>query len=647
MERRRPMLQTASERRAPIPEPAGAAPPAPELGGQEAAPGGRIQFGIRGRQVVTVALAALAVALATSVVSAAILARTKLANAREQAELIALLLYHQSSQVIRQHAPEDLRSALAGSESLRSLADAVVGYSPTLLHVAIVDDRGTFVFHSDPLQQGRHPPLAPSLVQLSEQHPVAQVWALARPQGAIVLDLPFAVDPRAPSFSVQVAVSALLLRRDLLTGVFTNALLATVVVLIAFLGSFGLAQRMLAPYEMLRRQLARLDLGRDQPPLDLRTEADVGRVAEFFDSLSRRLATDHAAREGLSLNALLAGLDDAVIVLGAGGAILSLNDSARKILGVRDNPSEMHLEDLLPPSHPFRIAVREILEQRRPGTMRSVALMVRGERVEYLLTTHLLGEEHRLRGVLLTARDQRQLTRLASQLSYAQKLAALGRLTSGVAHQIKNPLNAMAVHVGLLRKRIGSSAPESRRYLDVLDEELRRLDRVVKGFLDFSRPEEVTLQPVELGEVLRGVVSQTLPRAEASRVHVDLRVRPDLPPVIGNPDLLAQVFANLMTNAREAMPDGGQLRLGADLASDGRIEVSVEDTGVGISPEALLKVYDLYFTTKPDGTGVGLSVVYRIVQLHGGEVQIESEPGRGTRVAVRLPSAAVSGSLEA
>lgn len=592
-------------------------------------------MGLRIRQIAALAIVAAAVAAATSLVSAAVLARTMVTNAHNGAELIGRSLYHQASRVIRQHAMVELRAALAEDAGLRSYADAIIGYSTTVLYVAITDADGVVIFHSDPELQDTRLPQTLSLREFSERTALGQLWALNRAKGGLSIDLPFGVEDDSPYGSVQVAVSGLLLKGSLQSAVMVNTAMATAVVLLAFVVSFFLANRLLAPLAALREQLARIDVGADQPSLDLRTTADVDRIAEFFGSLSERLRQHPQDEPSLSLNTLVTGMNDAVVVLGADCTVLTMNDPAGRLFDPRVAVRGRRLETLLPADHPMRQLVHETLERGASEFIGPVPVFDGSETADYMLNANLLSESDHTSGVLVIARDLQRLSRLASQLSYAQKLASLGRLSSGVAHELRNPLNAMTMHLAILRKKMAAGSPDAGRHVAVLEEELGRLDRVVKGFLEFSRPEEIRLQRLDLEEVLEVSVNRMRPRADEQGIEVNVRYDPELPPIIGNFQLLEQAFVNLLTNSCEAMPDGGRIDVSTS-RSNGQIVLEIEDSGCGIPQELLPKVFDLYVTTKQDGSGVGLSVVYRIVQLHGGEVQIDSEPGRGTRATISL-----------
>jgi PAS domain S-box-containing protein len=595
--------------------------------------------GFRGKQIATLTLVAATVALATSVVNLAALVRLTVDETRSRAELLAENLYHQASRVIRQHGREGIEDALSADPSLASYAEGVVGYSPTIMYVAITGRTDTAIVHSNAAASGDPVPRAPSLTEFAEENPFSQLWALARGHRVLEVSVPFEVDGK-PFGAVRVAISTLLLREELAGAIVRNVLLATGTVLLAFVASFYLANRLLAPIEMLRRELGRIDPGEGEPPLDLRNEADVSRVAEFFASMSRRLADERNVRESESgwLSTMLGGLSDAVVVVNEKGGVLSLNRPAEKLLGRRREELEGGaLSDLVPRDHPLARIVKRALSSGESVGPTNVRIEDSGRRTVYALSAQVLRDASGISGVMVSARDMDKLSRLGSHLSYSQKLAALGKLTSGVAHEIKNPLNAMVIHVALLREKLARTGPpEAQASLDTLEQEIRRLDRVIQGFLKFTRPEDLQLTSVTLSELLEEVVRLVSAEAEAGGIVIATDVSTALPPVYGDRELLQQAFVNLMRNAMEAMPQGGRLELSARQTEES-VEIAVADTGVGIDPELIDRIFDLYVTTKSKGSGIGLSVVYRIVQLHGGEITVESRKGEGARFLVRLP----------
>ncbi|MCU1338941.1 MAG: hypothetical protein JWO19_4522 [Bryobacterales bacterium] len=252
---------------------------------------------------------------------------------------------------------------------------------------------------------------------------------------------------------------------------------------------------------------------------------------------------------------------------------------------------------------------------------------------------NLLGQQYR--GAREDASELRHnvdllLQRMASQLDVATRLAAISRLTGGVAHEIKNPLNAIALRLELLRARLGDPDPELSAEIDILSREVLRLDRVVKTFLDFSRPLDVHLQDIELGVLASEVTEFITPQARLSNVVVDFSAPTEPAPMRGDSDLLKQAVLNLVTNAMDAMPNGGQMRVRVEKRGD-KLILEVSDTGSGIPPELRDKVFQLYFTTKPKGSGIGLAMTYRAVQLHNGTISFTSEAESGTTFRLEFP----------
>jgi signal transduction histidine kinase len=239
-------------------------------------------------------------------------------------------------------------------------------------------------------------------------------------------------------------------------------------------------------------------------------------------------------------------------------------------------------------------------------------------------------------GSLVTLRDASTRARLEDQLDITAKLAALGRLTSGVAHEVKNPLNAMVLQLEILKSKLQEQGEHVKPQLDILGEEIRRLDRVVKTFLDFNRPLELRPAETDLESLIREVFTLAEPHARQNSVRLLLQADGALPRLLLDRDLMKQALLNLVLNGCQAMPAGGELRVTPHTLPH-CVELEIADQGVGIPPEARQKIFLLYFTTKPGGSGVGLAMVYRIIQLHNGSIDFTSEVSRGTTFRISLP----------
>jgi signal transduction histidine kinase/CheY-like chemotaxis protein len=219
----------------------------------------------------------------------------------------------------------------------------------------------------------------------------------------------------------------------------------------------------------------------------------------------------------------------------------------------------------------------------------------------------------------------------------SERLAAVGTMAAGLAHEVRNPLNSASLQLTLLERRLGrgEDAAAVLPVAHIIKGEIDRLDRLVRDFLAFSQPRPLEAKPVTVPPLLEGVVALIRPVAEAARVEIAVEVAPDVPAIAGDVERLKQVLHNLTRNALEAMQEGGgRLTLRARQAADG-VELDVEDDGPGFSED--LPVFDAFFTTKEQGTGLGLPLVHRIVSDHGGTIRVESRPGR-TCFTLRLPA---------
>ena len=223
----------------------------------------------------------------------------------------------------------------------------------------------------------------------------------------------------------------------------------------------------------------------------------------------------------------------------------------------------------------------------------------------------------------------------------SRRIAMVGRLTAGVAHEMKNPLNAMTIHLELLKQKLAAGKPAA-THVEIIEQEIRRLDDRIQGFLKFVRPEEVSFAAVALAPLLSSVLDAVSPEAQRAGVAVERGCHDGTLLVEGDAAQLRDMFLNLAQNAIQAMPKGGRLTINCASMPNRRVRVRVEDTGVGIAPENLAKIFDLYYTTRERGTGIGLSLVYRMVQIHNGAIDVESTVGVGTAFIVILPSAVSS-----
>jgi signal transduction histidine kinase len=236
-------------------------------------------------------------------------------------------------------------------------------------------------------------------------------------------------------------------------------------------------------------------------------------------------------------------------------------------------------------------------------------------------------------------RDAESVRRLEDEIEISRRLSASGRLTRGVAHEVKNPINAIVLHLQLLQNKMRQDDPESRRHVDIIGNEIRRLDRVVQILVDFTRPRDLHLDDADLRQIFEEVAILAAPDAARHGVKVvrDLPAEPLLVRV--DTDLMKQAILNLVINGVQSMEKGGMLTITA-FREEENIVGEVRDQGSGIPADAREKIFELYFTTKGDqgGSGIGLAQTYQIMQWHYGSVEFESIMGQGTTFRLRLPA---------
>lgn len=266
------------------------------------------------------------------------------------------------------------------------------------------------------------------------------------------------------------------------------------------------------------------------------------------------------------------------------------------------------------------------------------------ERIEKSLDRMIAGDDE----VPLTLEDrelaavQSKLSLLGAQVSGAKRDAnqlrtAMSGIARGVAHEFKNPLNAIALRLELLRARVAEDVPDAEADIDVLAQEVTRLDRVVKTFLDLSRPVALDRQQVQVSDLVTEIL--TLVEPESARSGVILEWKPVEDVVISaDADLLRHALLNVVRNALDAMPAGGHLRVSVKRSGD-QCEISVSDTGPGIPAELRQRIFEPFYSTKESGSGIGLAMTTRVLQMHGGSVDFECAPGQGTTFCLRLPVA--------
>ncbi|HVO56204.1 MAG TPA: ATP-binding protein [Dongiaceae bacterium] len=548
-----------------------------------------------------------------------------------------------------------VKNAFETSDGLLAALQSPLGSNPWIYDVSIVDHAGEVLVSSDPKMTGNPAPVRPPFAQLDRANFLKQMKVLYGPQRVFESSYAFTMSGE-PFGEVRVGVSIPLLREAISPSLRTSGAIA----LVALLASTGLAMVVsgatLAPLRDISAQLDRISAGQfDAPPAETKGFAvfsgfggfgggadELGTVSRKISQVGQQLRGVHEIFSSLreNLNSVMAGLEDGLLLFTRDARAVMVSPAAEKFLGA---PSSQFLgrrvTDIFPPGHPLRSALHLEGDFLRE-TAAETDLPTTGGVRRVGVSVQAIQENGEQMGALVTLRDLDSLESINTQLQVSERLAALGRITAGVAHEVKNPLNSMRLWLENLKETLPAEhEAASQQAVQVLDKEIDRLDTVVKRFLDFTRPLEVKLESTDLGELLHEVLSIAQPQLQKASVAVEESLAVKVPEVYADRDLLKQAVLNLVLNAVEAMPGGGSLRVG--LARNGELaEISVTDTGRGIPPENRQKIFQLFFTTRPGGSGIGLATTFRIVQLHNGSIDFQSEAGRGTTFRIELPLAA-------
>jgi signal transduction histidine kinase len=366
------------------------------------------------------------------------------------------------------------------------------------------------------------------------------------------------------------------------------------------------------------------------------------RVSTKIEQIGQRMRNVEEVFSALkeNLDQMLSNLQDGILLFTGEGRAVLVSEAARRFLQVdRDHLLGLHAREIFDRSTVLARTLREAFDAGVTLVQEEVRTET-GRRIQASLDFIFDDEKRQGLGALVTLHDLESVEEIESELELSRRMAAIGRLTSGVGHEVKNPINAIVVHLELLKNKLGDGNSPAARHLEVIDVEIRRLDRVVQTLVDFSRPVDLQLHEQDLRQVVGDVLA--LATEELSTRNVTLESSLPSNPIIANvdADLLKQAVINVVQNGAQAMPDGGRLRVALGEEKKNAI-LRIADEGTGISEEIRDKIFDLYFTTKAEGSGIGLAMTYRILQLHHGSVEVQSNLGRGTEFVLRIPLAAL------
>ncbi|MGH9466175.1 MAG: sensor histidine kinase [Terriglobales bacterium] len=539
---------------------------------------------------------------------------------------------------------------LKQSRALDTLFSSAIGYNGAIRDIALVAPDGTVVMDSNPLLEGLAMPQRTPMSALMGAGLWSQMRAILGPEAIYTVTLSTQVADQ-PLGTIAVGVDTVLLRQQMLGRMHQLLLYGIVIVLLATALAWSLAELALSPLSAISAQLDALMAGggRGREPAE---GDELGRVQSKIQRLGQEIQDTRQIYSALQENVghVLESLDEGVLLFDAHGTCVMASAAVPRLLGVPEEAlTGRPVEEIFAGSNELDRAVRDGVRRKRALETQESERHAGGRRLRARLDLTQAGGKER--GALLTLRDAEPLSRLEGELEVARRLSAVGRLTRGIAHEVKNPLNAMAIHLDLLRSKAGAGPDASpgvgkaglQPHLDVIGHSIERLDRVVRTFLDFSRPVELQLTPADLSEVAHGVGQLVQAEAETKGIVIEMRAPRPGPRVWLDRDLVEQALLNLVNNGMQALEAAGaqgpRRRLTLEVWEQNQEAVMrVRDFGDGIAVEHRDKVFDLYFTTRSEGTGIGLALAARIMHLHHGVVELEpAGTGEGASFLLHFP----------
>jgi len=609
-----------------------------------------MRLSLKTKFTLATSLLVLAVVAIVSTLYLARLTRQVLRQADDRARFVAQQIFLACQNALADSAErgespaspssDDLRRyvmrSFDNSSTLNSLIESAVGYSPTIYEVTISDRNGIVLVSSDASLRGQKVANRPSVSSFVRTGFFEQLRTLYGPPQVYEYSLPFNLGS-GPFGDIRIGLSSALIRDEISPSLQSAALYALASVFLSTLLAAVVSRVSLAPIERITQQLDHISAGEfDVEPVERGDE--LGLVSTKIVGIGKQLRDVREIFSTLreNLDQVMGGLEDGLLLFNSEGRAVLVSPSMQRFLGGR--PEELRgrrAGEIFPPGHPVRAVLRMEGNEIQPIEGAEVTLSGPSGPQKVGLHAQSVREHGAQMGTLLTLRDIESFERIGSHLELSERLAALGRVTAGVAHEVKNPLNSMRLWLEVLKANMPID-PEPQQAVKMLDSEIDRLDRAVKTFLNFTKPVEVNLEETDLRALLEEVLDAARPAVVKAGVELRVELGSDHPYVLIDRQLIQQAFLNLLLNACDFTGAAGRVTLSLTHTGDSAV-IAVADSGEGIPFENQKKIFQLFFTTRPGGTGIGLANTFRFVQLHNGRIEFDSQVGRGTTFRVELP----------
>ena len=534
-----------------------------------------MRLSLKAKLTALISLLVLLVVLATSALYLASLTREALAEAGDKGRYVASEMYHQARRVLAQSRipagtdPSDTQALrgfvqewLSSDPGVTSLIESALGYSPTIYYVAITDTDRRVMIHSDRQVIGQTFDPAPRYQDLMRAGLLRQLGVIYGPPRIYEVRLPLDLGG-SPLGDIRVGVSTLFLRNQITPELNRALALSALAILLATVSAGLLSYRILRPLETISRNVDRLARGEYAPALPLNRADEWGILSSKLNLLGEQMRGEKEAFVALkgNLDQLFARLTDGLLLFDRQDRLVLATPAAWRFLRRAADPSaHPPAAELFASDNALEQLLREAFRARQSAPWQVVEMAGDASIPRVAASVQFVESEGESVGSLVTLRDATTRARLEDQLDVTAKLAALGRLTSGVAHEVKNPLNAMVLQLELLKSKLPEQGEHVQPHLDILSEEIRRLDRVVKTFLDFTRPLELHPAETDMEGLVRDVFTLAEPQAKQNNVRLIFEANGTLPPLVIDRDLMKQALLNLVLNGCQAMPAGGELQ---------------------------------------------------------------------------------------
>jgi PAS domain S-box-containing protein len=616
------------------------------------------RLGVRARQIALITLLVALVVMVTTVINIAHLTGVIINRTEEEAHQVSSQIGYAINQELSHNLtadhPDPYAMIASQHSGVRSLMESTIVSSQTIAYVYLANLSGAIITDAggrNELAANRYmigdlssPP--PSLNRLTRESAYVQLARMLF--GPAIYESQSTVESEGGLISeLHIGISSAAVRRELLTPITTNLIIGLLAIVGAAVVAVSSANLLLRPLEVIQKRMDQLGLEGEEALInegDLPRDEMVTGVATRLRQIGERLAGERSELAIMRgrLRQVISHLEERLLLINWEGRVILASPDAEQILGVNDTElTGLPIDESLGSDHPLVEIVERAFSERKSIARTTLHIPV-GSRTRQLLTSvQYIEDAGEPVGALVSLRDYESFQKYESQWDLSKKLADLGRITSGIAHEVKNPLNAMVIHLEILRSKLESGNGSPKPQLEILDSEIKRLDRVVQTFLNFTRPVEIHLEPFDLNVVVGHVVA--LASTEANELGVTINKELANGPLIvkGDADLLKQALLNVIINGCQAMPEGGPLKLTTSRGVDGSARIMITDRGIGISEEGRDRIFNLYYTTKKGGTGIGLAQAFRAVQLHNGQIRFDSEVGVGTTFEIILPALSI------